>query len=227
MAEKAISEFTVRDLRGLWKPKKERLQLVPQPHPLPIRLHRAFSWMEIVEERDFEADQDQILLYTWIAFNAMYGKWDPVNCYPESERESIKNFVSMINKIDRNTLIEKCLDQNKEQTVELLSDQYLNKLYWRSIYSDTKFQESISRNRAVGWFESKDYTTLFSTSIERIYFNRCQLSHGAATAGSNLNRISISRSARLLTEFMKVILFVVIDNGIGQDWDNMCYPPVD
>jgi hypothetical protein len=69
--------FTVRELRRRWKPHKESLQAVQEHHPTAVRLHRAFSWLARVEQvPDAAADHDVVLICRWIAFNALYGRWD-------------------------------------------------------------------------------------------------------------------------------------------------------
>ena len=59
---------TVRDLRRRWKPHKERLNEIQADHPSSIRIHRAFSWLQHVEET--EGEDDLALLSMRIAFNA-------------------------------------------------------------------------------------------------------------------------------------------------------------
>ena len=67
--------MTVRDLRRLWKPHKERLNGSATEHPTTIRFHRACSWMQRAEQATKD-DLDLALLSQWIAFNALYGQWD-------------------------------------------------------------------------------------------------------------------------------------------------------
>jgi len=63
--------ITVRDLRRLWKPHKERLNGQAAEHPTTIRFHRACSWLQ-------RAEQQPRTTSTWRslasdAFNAIYG----------------------------------------------------------------------------------------------------------------------------------------------------------
>ena len=68
--------LTVRELRRLWKPQKERLNQEHHQHPTNIRFHRACSWLQRVEEIQDDQVLDHVLLSLWTAFNALYGQWD-------------------------------------------------------------------------------------------------------------------------------------------------------
>ena len=67
---------TVHDLRRRWKPHKERLAALGGERPTSIRFHRACSWLAHVEQMPDGQDHDLGLVSLWIAFNALYGKWD-------------------------------------------------------------------------------------------------------------------------------------------------------
>ena len=62
--------------------------------------------------------------------------------------------------------------------------------------------------------------------VTRIYLLRCQLSHGASTCGSRLNRTSIKHCVTMMGWLLPAILHVWIDHGSDEDWGPMCYPPV-
>lgn len=75
----ATDSMTVRDLRRLWKPHKERLNGSAAEHSTTIRFHRACSWLQRAEQATKD-DLDLSLLSQWIAFNALYGQ--PLGCWP-------------------------------------------------------------------------------------------------------------------------------------------------
>ena len=113
------SKLTVRDLRRRWKPTKERINRTGASHPLVIRLYRAFSWMAEIEQSANDEDYDRQLLFLWIAFNALYGKWDSERQIPESDAGGIMNIVSLVQKIDKDDEIGRCLEANRELATEL------------------------------------------------------------------------------------------------------------
>ena len=69
------STITVRDLRRLWKPHKERLGGQDAEHSTNVRFHRACSWLQRAEQIAGKDDLDLALLSQWIAFNSLYGQW--------------------------------------------------------------------------------------------------------------------------------------------------------
>jgi hypothetical protein len=85
----AESRLTVRDLRRRWKPHKERLA----DSPTAIRFHRAFSWLQRVEQIEDKGDLDLALLAQWIAFNALYGQWNNVSREPQRDQACWSQFV--------------------------------------------------------------------------------------------------------------------------------------
>ena len=62
--------------------------------------------------------------------------------------------------------------------------------------------------------------------LERIYLLRCQVVHGAATCGSQLNREALKHCTTMMRWLLPAILQVWIDNGSDLDWGPMCYPPM-
>lgn len=58
---------TVRDLRRLWKPHKERLNGQDAENSTNVRFHRAFSWLQRAERITGADDLDLALLNQWIS----------------------------------------------------------------------------------------------------------------------------------------------------------------
>jgi hypothetical protein len=54
---------------------------------------------------------------------------------------------------------------------------------------------------------------------------RCQLVHGAATYGGQLNRTSLRHCVTMLGHLLPAVLLVLINHGADEDWGIMCYPP--
>jgi len=182
--------------------------------------------MAEVEQAPDDQDCDRHLLFLWIAFNALYGKWDESRQIPESDVEGIKNLVSLVQGIDKKHEMPRCLNANRELATELICDQYLNKRFWRTINTDRNFNSKKSLYLTNEWFESDNTTAILDELLERIYFNRCQLFHGAATFGSKLNRDSVQRSATMLEHILKSMIIVIIDHGLCENWGGLCYPPL-
>jgi hypothetical protein len=61
---------------------------------------------------------------------------------------------------------------------------------------------------------------------ERVYLARCQLVHGAATHGSQLNREAVGRCATFVGYFLTAASLVIIDQSWEGEWGGLCYPPM-
>lgn len=167
-------KITVRDLRRLWKPQKERLNGQAAEHPTAIRFHRACSWMERAEQA-IKDDLDLAILSQWVAFNALYGQWNHEAQEPCGKRAS----------------------QSK-----------------KTMYD------------ARTWFIQGNWLLILDRLLERIYFLRCQLVHGASTFNGSLNRTAIRHCSQAMDHLLRAFLQVWISFGPDEDWGIMCYPPL-
>lgn len=218
---------TVRDLRRRWKPSKERLSRLQENHPTCIRLHRAFSWMERAERVLDDGDADVALLCRWIAFNALYGRWDRERREPEPDRVSFQRFYGRLVRIDRSDHLGTMLTRERELALSVLEDEYLNRYFWSEPGSTSAVKQSRQlRQDAAGWFRQRNWSPVLDRLLDRIYLLRCQLAHGASTFGGKLNRGALQRCNRMLSHLLTAMALVVIDHGADEDWGLMCYPPV-
>jgi hypothetical protein len=223
----SISDLTVRDLRRRWKPHKERLRFIRSDHPTLIRFHRAISWLERVEKMDTAQDSDLALIGQWIAFNALYGQWDHGLREPVADRECWRVFMDRTVDLDRSGYLAQSLTTHKRLVLSLLDDQYLSSLFWRDPESVLPGQIHKEKHAAATWFIEQNWKLILERLMERIYMIRCQLVHGAATYGGQLNRTSLRHCVTMLGHLMPAILLVLIDHGADEDWGIMCYPPMD
>src|SRR5262245_39867198 len=128
--------LTVRDLRRKWKLYKERLG----SQPTAIRFHRACSWLDRAQTFDVSTDADFVLINQWIAFNALYGRWDPHSNEPCPDRESWRIFVSRILQLDGSSFLSNILTENKPLVLTLLEDEYLAAYFWKEPTPQSKQQ---------------------------------------------------------------------------------------
>ncbi len=225
----SASILTVRDLRRRWKPTKERLIKASRngdSHPLPIRLHRAFSWLASVEEFP-ESDQlDQKLIFRWIALNSLYGRWDGRIDEPTRDAESLERFLSTIIRLDRDGHVADGLQKQKSLAMSILDDECVNDYFWRMVRENRQFRPGRTRRLAEEWYREANWSQLLNELLDRVYLVRCQLIHGAATFESKINRQTVRRCATMLQIVMQSVLLVMIDHGMTTDWGELCYPPV-
>ncbi len=219
------SPKTVRDLRRLWKPKKERLNNEHDSHPTAIRVHRAFSWMAQAETMD-ESDMDMILICQWVGFNALYGQWDDEKREPISDRFSWKQFLDRILKLDKKGHVGETLIENKRLVIKIMEDEYLSKFFWEEPTDVRARKSKKAMYDARTWYLEKRWVMIIERLTERIYLMRCQLMHGASTYGGKLNRTSLKYCSIMLGHLLQAIIQVIIENGADEDWGVMCYKPL-
>ena len=75
------------------------------------------------------------------------------------------------------------------------------------------------------WYQQKQFSPILERVLQRLYFLRCQLVHGAATYGGALNRTAVKRCGMMLGHVVPAMLLVIIDHGVEEDWGELCYPP--
>jgi len=216
---------TVRQLRRRWKPNKERLAAKRGDHPTNVRFHRTCSWLQRVEQVEDAQDQDVVLTCQWVAFNALYGQWDQRAREPRPDRECWRRFLDRVLKLDADDQIEAVLTEHKKLVMAILDDNYLGDYFWRDPSTKRANQTSRDRRQAATWYIEKRWALILEHLVDRIYLLRCQLIHGAATHGSQLNRKSLKRCNTMLGHLLPAILMVIIEHGADEDWGPMCYPP--
>ncbi|MEZ6096069.1 MAG: HEPN domain-containing protein [Pirellulaceae bacterium] len=226
MSSISVKPKTVRDLRRQWKPTKERLQRASSEHPLAVRMHRAFSWMSAVEDVDDGTRSDEKLIFRWIALNALYGRWNNSSNEPESDSRSLKSFLATIEIVDREKLINQCLCEHEKLVVSICSDQFLNIIFWRLLDTDKRFNSNRDKFSIERLYNEQKWSLILDELIQRIYLVRCQLVHGASTHDSRLNRRTVRQCGTMLNHLLFNIVTVITNHGITQNWDNLCYPPV-
>ena len=194
----AIPILTVRDLRRRWKPHKERLNRTRSDHPTLVRFHRVCSWLARVETMDLERDSDLALVSQWIAFNALYGQWDQGAREPLADRECWRVFLDRVVDLDQTGYLSSTLTTHKRLVLSLLDDRYLSSFFWRDPDNAIPAQAHKEKHAAHTWFIERNWKLMLERLMERIYLLRCQLVHGAATYGGQLNRVSLRHCVTML-----------------------------
>lgn len=221
-----MQNLTVRDLRRRWKPHKERLHQIQPDHPTTIRFHRSCSWLDQSQALIEGTHYDLALINQWIAFNALYGQWNPDNNEPCPDRESWRRFCNVILEIDHTQDVEATLTEHKRLVMTLLDDEYLSSFYWKEPSEKRARQAKKSKFDARTWYLEKRWLMILERCLERVYLLRCQLIHGAATYGGKLNRTSLRRCVMMLACLLPAMLKVFADRGADRDWGLLCYPPM-
>jgi hypothetical protein len=230
----------VISLRRRWKPTKERLVQEGAHEGVRIRIHRACSWMQRVEELE-QADaalaaaeaaaynaarHDDQLILRWIAFNSLYGRWDEERREPQPDFETVRDFVGQLLPLDADRLLGAVLDEHRDLVMAIMEDGYVTKHFWKDPTPEALRKAGNAIYRAQSWYVEGRLSLILTTLLQRIYLLRCQLVHGAASRNGKLNRESVDRCSTMLGHLLPAFLLVIIDHGWKEDWGPLCYPPV-
>ena len=227
MQQNAPECSTVHQLRKKWLPHKQRLLATQPGHPTHVRFHRACSWLELAQQLDPESDLDQILIFQWIAFNALYGQWDAKRREPLPDRECWQKFLRRLLALDESQHIASLLRANRGLVLAIVENAYLNRFFWQAPCTEKAGPTMRKgRKRVAGWYDRRQWESVLQEVVDRVYLLRCQLTHGAATFGSRLNRKALKHCTTMMAKLVPTFLLVWIDHGADEDWKPMCYPPV-
>lgn len=215
----------VRDLRREWKPHNENLASELSGHSTNIRFHRACSWLQQVEEMPQNAEADLLLTGQWIAFNALYGRWDERSAEPCGDRACWRGFLDRIRELDADKAIAAMLDDHKGLVLAILDDACIEGGFWRNALFDLARRTTRDRRQANSWYIEKRYGQILEETGGRVYYLRCQIMLGASTYGSRLNRDSLRRCSQFMANLLPGVLTVWLHDGAEEDWGPMCYPP--
>lgn len=221
--------YKVNDLRAEWKPTADTDALFPEFDPIRIRLHRCWSWLQRVEDLEDAGygAQDARLIYSWIAFNSLYGIWDSETREPKSERQSFTLFVRRVIEFDQAGQIPEFLEQGRDLAKAIVGDEFLSNHFWDDPNEGTARKAQSKSRQLPGMYLENRYASISDLVLQRVYLARCQLVHGAATHGSKLNRTAVGRCGDFLFPFVYITSRIIVREAWREDWGDLCYPPID
>lgn len=220
---------------------------------LPIRIHRAISWMEAANENKIEEGQEEsfdenfdedekkkrrrkrrqidskFFLFSWIAFNAMYGGIMDMS-ENKKEKSRLNDFFKKIIELEEIDVVEKLWDKNKQVVEDVLESRWLYEPYWSYTESNKKkfldwekhFNDEIKIIK--NSIKSKNNYLILQILFKRMYVLRNQLLHGNSTYGSYVNKKQI-RDCRALIELILPIFLEALLLNPNKDWGNISYTP--
>jgi len=165
-------------LRRRWKPTKERLAESAKHQQLLIRIHRACSWIQCVEDSG-DVALDERLVFQWIALNALYGRWDDARREPISDAKTLSAFLDQLFRTDAEGRLGKLLAEERELVMTIFEDPYLSSFFWEAPSPGRAKQTMSTRHQAKTWYVDSRWRMILDRLIERIYLLRCQIVHGA------------------------------------------------
>ena len=135
-------------------------------------------------------------------------------------------FLDRILDLDTDEIVTDVLMDNKPLVMSILEDEYLSRWFWQEPGEERARKSKKVKFAARDWYLDGNWTMILDRLVERVYFLRCQLVHGAASYNGSLNRTAVRRCSTMMEHLLPAILSVWIDHGSDEDWGIMCYPPI-
>jgi hypothetical protein len=205
---------------------KERCNVIGTRHRnWQIRVHRVISWLKRSDE--FTGDQlEAKFLFLWIALNSLYSRWDNQKNMPGLDSVARDDFLRRSCEFDKPLLLQ-VLHKNRGLVKKLLENAYLAADFWRQPeHPKAKGWATADANYLDKNLKAGDACWVLTRAMQRLFIFRGQLVHGASSGGSRLNRGSMKYCLMALEILVPLLLHIVIEHGCGDDWPELCYPPL-
>jgi len=218
-------------LYDTWLPQREALKEQDLHEDIRIRIHRSMSWLKRVPALREAEDADAVVLYAWIAINALYASWSQDGAATEDWRLR-HEFVKAMVKLDTKSRIKELLQPGLRSVCEsILGNQFLHQSFWRDPTAQSG-QRARSSVRRVWPKIHRDDTVheVVNQLLDRLSLLRNQLCHGQSTYGGSANRTIIKPASEVLPKLaMTLLQIIILDDGWKQEqlWKPVPYPPVE
>lgn len=189
--------------------------------PLPLRTHRAISWLQAAYEQGVD-DPDVAFILRWIAFNAAYAK----DFSKELAEKEFRNYFSELLRLDdRDGTIRYAIQKHFSGVVgRFLENRYVFKVYWEHQKGEVgdavweqEFAKDWKRIEAAMQPDTKNTRCVLTSLFQRLYTLRNQLVHGGATWKGSLNRKSVEGGARIMEILVPIFVVIMMDHPEA-DW---------
>ena len=183
--------------------------------PLPLRTHRAISWLQAAYEQGVD-DPDVAFILRWIAFNAAYAK----DFSKELAEKEFRNYFSELLRLDdRDGTIRYAIQKHFSGVVgKFLENRYVFKVYWdhqKGEVGDAVWEQEFAKDwkriEAAMQPDTKNTRCVLTILFQRLYMLRNQLVHGGATWRSSLNRDSVRDGARIMAALVPKFIDIMLD----------------
>jgi hypothetical protein len=154
--------------------------------------------LTVVEGLDVVEQAGAGLVLRWVALNALYGAWDEHAGMPIKDRIALDRFTSEACRVDREDRILTALRELTQEAKSLLESAFLIERFWRDAEWDHVRPQ---RGRAAAFRDDvmgRRPASALHRLLIAVYFLRCQIVHGGATLGSQLNRVTARPASTVL-----------------------------
>ncbi len=200
-------------------------QLDSTQNTVALRCHRVNSWLCCANS--CYDDDDKFYVFSWIAFNAMYGSIDNAL---HNERNQFKVFFKEVLSLDTQSTIYDILWVSFTNQVRgLLNNQYIFEPFWKhtqGVRGYDNWEYSFKREKSLVNKALSKKNTLFILGIlfDRMYVLRNQILHGSATYESKINRPQLITSRKILERVLPIFMEIILQNPDAH-WGQTLYNP--
>ena len=225
-----MAEVSLQQLHAVWRDQHGVLYEAKTHDAIRLRMHRAFSWMNKADEFAIPEDADARLIFSWVAMNTLYAKWDSDRANREPEWNTREAFLIRMVEGDTEGRIQKTLLENRKLCDRLLSEEHLINSYWGNP-SEDEARKARSKPRRIGkhYHVAEEVIKILLPLMTCITMLRSQLVHGMSTFGSSANRAVVEAGAVIVFELNIAMLQIIAEDGLWQDdesWMPVPYPPM-
>ena len=196
-------------------------------NPIHIRCFRSESWLNKIDSLN-EEDLDSRFIFSWIAFNSLYGQPKYLPHREGSEVKDIENFLSLMSDLDSTGQIQVPLKKEPLRgfAYDLTVDNYLNDGCWIAWY-DRKLETLLLREKNA--YPKKRSGSILENLFLSIYVLRKQIFHGCSSNMGSKNREALGRSLAILGKLIPIFIKIVGSNSndlrLKKLLDDLPYPP--
>jgi hypothetical protein len=217
-------------LETLWKTQHDALFEEKSHDAIRLRMHRAFSWLRKAYAFETQEDADTRFLFSWIALNTLYAKWDSDLVNREPEWQTREAFLKRMVQHDNRGRIQEVILENRKHCDRLLSEEHLINSYWGNPTED-EARKARTKPRKVGkhYHDAEEVIKVVIPLFKCMTMLRSQLVHGMATYGSSANRAVVEAGAKVVFDFALIVLQIIAEDGLWEDddaWKPVPYPPM-
>jgi len=186
-----------------------------------LRVRRALSWCHRAAEC---SDDDGRFIFSWIAFNAAYGR--EISGPRQGERDLFSTFVRRLVDLDRarwQALIKDDVFFNALDRI--LNNPYVHEDFWRAAREGRSVPIDNQTARLRYARQKGDTVRVLSPLLDALYVLRNQIMHGGATWDSSVNRDQVRDGALLMDWLAREVVAAMLAHP-QEDWGDPWYPPV-
>jgi len=221
---------TLETINAAWATQHEKLYEAKTHDAIRLRMHRALSWLRKAEGFELPDDADARLIFSWIAFNTLYAKWDEDRLNRDPDWQVREAFLMRMVEQDVNGRIQQVLLENRKVCDRLLSEEHLIYSYWGNPTEEAA-RRARTKPRKIGkhYHVPEEVVKILLPLVKCITMLRSQLVHGMSTYGSSANRAVVEAGAKIVYELVITMLQIIIEDGLWEDdesWTPVPYPPM-